>query len=174
MHILNSLRILKNRKRKTLERRREEFNKNFFYSSFHEWILKNKYLSRSFEILFESFDRELLEVFDNKLLFIKTEGKWASALSSLDQFHIILIYPDLRKLLNSPLMVRGVAVMAHEVGHIYLGHPKKNIESHKAQLEADYFACRLGFKKELIDFLSEYPNSWECQTRLENLKQLKQ
>ena len=142
----------------------------------HSWIRKDRDLSRSFKVLLDSFPRPIKIFYQKrkKLLFIKGSGNFACSVNHPKNTGIILIYPNLIKLLKSPNFLQGVAVLAHEVGHIFYDHGKRKISTLDAQLEADNFACKLGLKEELIEFLYEHKSEGDCQLRLKELLSKKQ
>lgn len=136
----------------------------------HEWIVTDRYIFRSFKFLLEAIPEDKKEFFmKNNILFLPSDGKLACALSQLQNCHTIIIFPDLMKILKSPIFERGIAVLAHELGHIYYEHSYKNIHPAKAQLEADSFVEDMGLKDSLIQILSDYENQASSE-RLAKLK----
>lgn len=123
----------------------------------HEWILTDRYYFRAFKFLLEAIPEDKQAFFmKNKVLFLPSDGKLACALSELRDCHTILVFPDLMKILKSPIFERGIAVLAHELGHIYYEHSYKDIHPAKAQFEADSFVEDMGLKNALIEILSDY------------------
>ena len=155
-------------KKKSPLEKKGQFRLDFFKNSLHEWILKEEGLKHSFDTLFNSFNLELYDFFslEKKLLIIPSRGEYACAIPHSGRYHLILIYPDLVELLRSKNKRQGLAILAHEIGHIYLGHSDRKIDPLDAQFEADYFSFLLGFGDELIGFLKEIPG---CKQRLDKL-----
>jgi len=149
------------------------FKKRFFESELNTWILRQKNLKRSVEILFDSMNKEVISFFSEKeLAMIQSQGLWAATLYPTENLFLIIIFPNLLELLNSQNCYLGIGVLAHEIGHIYLEHSKRNLMPMEEQFEADAFAAKIGFGKELLNFLSMYPDSKECRIRKERLVKL--
>lgn len=79
---------------------------------------------------------------------------------------MILIFPELKRLLNAPFDGWAKAVLAHEFGHLYHQHGSRFVEPLEAQVEADRFAIEMGYLRPLAEFLEEQPESIEKRTRL--------
>ena len=67
----------------------------------------------------------------------------------------------------------GLAIIAHEIGHLVHNHTKRNINSLEAQFEADQFVLTLGLENELIATLSEYRHIYGINERIEQLTRKK-
>lgn len=146
------------------------FKKKFFESELNTWILRPPNLKRSIEILFDSINEDVISYFlDKELGMVSCQGLWAATLPPQKNLFLIIIFPNLLDLFNSSNYRLGIAVLAHEIGHIFREHSKRNLTLMEEQFEADFFAGRLGFTKELINFLSMYPDSNECKIRKERL-----
>lgn len=150
------------------------FKKRFFENELNTWILRPPNLKRSIQILFDSMDNEVISFFSGKeLALITCQGLWAATLYPKKNLFLIIVFPNLLDLFNSANYRMGIGVLAHEIGHIFLEHSKREITPIEEQYEADLFAVNLGFGMELFNFLSLYPNSKECLVRKERLaKQL--
>ncbi|MCY4524034.1 MAG: hypothetical protein OXB84_04775 [Halobacteriovoraceae bacterium] len=147
---------------------KKKFKKAFFDKEHHCWIKQNSAYQKAFSLLIDSFDQKTLDFLkrEKEIVFLQASGKLACSLSAIAHSHIILVYPDLTKLLKSAFFLRGVAVLAHELGHLYHNHGSKDIDPLQAQIEADQFACKLGFGYELQEVLLEYKNSIDCRARV--------
>lgn len=144
--------------------------RQFFENELNTWILRAKNLKKSIEILFDSMDEEMAIFFSGKdLAMITCQGLWAATLYPKENLFLIILFPNLLDLFNSTNHRMAIGVLAHEIGHIYLGHSKKDLSPIEEQYEADAFAAKIGFGRELINFLSLYPNSKECQDRKNRL-----
>jgi hypothetical protein len=145
----------------------------FFSSPHHQWIASDKHLTRDFSHLIDSFPEDVLDFFANQdVKFIRATGKLSCALSLSENTEMVIIFPDLLKLLKSGSPTHGIAVLAHELGHIYHRHQSRAIPTLQAQLEADHFAYSLGFGRELYDILLDYFDSDDCKKRLQYLDSL--
>lgn len=135
----------------------------------HQWILTDRYYFRAFKFLLEAIPEDKQQFFMREtILFLPSDGRLACALSQLKDCHTILVFPDLMKILKSPVFERGIAVLAHELGHLYHEHSYKNIHPTKAQFEADSFVDEMGLKNALVDVLMDY-DSEESSLRINKL-----
>ena len=119
------------------------------------WIQNNRYINSSFEELFENCERVYPGFINRQILFLRANGSWALALNYKTESHIILIFDELAKLLKSGAPRLGQAILAHELGHLYFNHSESNIDPLEAQVEADTFAAKLGYGKELTEVLQD-------------------
>jgi hypothetical protein len=134
----------------------------------HEWIKSDLPLKRSFQTLIDSFSDKTAHFFNESapLLFVAASGTLACSLNASHEENIIIVFPDLHRMLRSSSPSHGIAVLAHELGHIFYEHSRKKIPPLKAQIQADRFAFELGFAEELRDILLDYPDSEDCRLRL--------
>ena len=139
----------------------------FLNLSYNSWILDDKYFHRGLKELIYSFDKTKLIHFLNSrdIAFVTATGQLGCTLTYDVDMDIIIIFPDLLKMLYSASPRDGVAILSHEFGHIYHNHSNKNISIIKAQVEADFFAYQTGFGKELHEILLQF-NSLDCRTRV--------
>ena len=154
--------------RPSFHEKKEIFKKKFFTSIHHQWIGENLSYKKSFSFLIDSLSEDHLDFFTGKkeVLFMKSSGKLACSLGDITSYNIVIVYPDLCQLLRSALYLRGIAVLAHELGHLYHNHSKLEISPLEAQVQADHFALSLGFGHELQDVLLEHSHSLDCRTRI--------
>ena len=146
------------------------FKKLFFEHELNTWILRPSNLLPSLHILFDSMDDEVISFFTGKeLAMVTCQGLWAATVHPQKNLFLIIVFPNLLDLINSTNYRLGLAVLAHEMGHIFMDHSKRDLNPMEEQFEADLFAARLSFGKEILNFLSLYPNSTECKIRKENL-----
>jgi len=133
----------------------------------HRWINENQYVHAHFSDFLERLPKEILKkVFIEKFtLFVRSNGKYACAVTSMQQ-NIIIIFPELYTLLTKTYDGWAKAVLAHEVGHIHLEHTEHNEDPMEAQVDADTFACDMGYLDELESFLHEQIESVEKRVRL--------
>ncbi len=102
-------------------------------------------------------------------MMVPSRGKYACAIPHTGRYHLVLIYPDLLGLLKSKHFRQGLSILAHEVGHIFLGHSDRKIDPIDAQYEADYFSYLLGYGEELTFFLKNREDVPECSKRLDKI-----
>ena len=155
-----------------LARQKEIYGKQFFSIEHHSWINRDTTYKKAFSLLLDSFNQNIFDSFKKQkkdILFLKSSGKLACSISTLSHSHVILIYPDLAKLLKSAIFLQGIAILAHELGHLYHDHGNQKIDPLQAQIEADHFACHLGFGYELQKVLLEHNHSLDCRTRVSYL-----
>lgn len=139
----------------------------------HQWITKNNFMYPIFMEFFEKISQDDLKILlkTKEIVFLRTSGKLSCALTTIENAHIIILYPDLVKLLNSSAPQFGQAVLAHELGHIIKGHINGVSNTSKAQIEADNYAVSLGYGEELMDVLSDYTDFEECRVRIQQIAQ---
>jgi Zn-dependent protease with chaperone function len=145
---------------------------NFLKKSDHQWIRKNRILqNRIIELLtkLSESDLHLLTVQEQTCLSY-SDGLWSSTFSKNRRENVILIFPRLYKLFLSAEYRQAQAILAHEIGHILLGHNRTSISLLQAQLEADAFAKELGLSDELAHALLDFPIDQEILSRVQELK----
>lgn len=136
----------------------------------HDWIKNDKIMSRSFIELWAQLKLHHIEFFlKNEVFFIKCNALLSCAIGKTGNHQLILVFPDLIKILRSASPDHGLAILAHELGHIYYQHTEFKIETLKAQIEADDFAFELGFGEELQDILLDHNDSIDCKVRVSKL-----
>lgn len=147
------------------------FIKNFFAKQVHNWIRKDPDYYRAFVLLFDCLPQKIKAELNRKkdIIFLKVDGQFASTIEANHKKSIVLIYEDLLKLFKGPRFPQGVAVLAHELGHIFRDHAKRHISIIDTQFEADQFAVEIGLEEELIDFLSDHIEKGDCKIRLDKL-----
>lgn len=160
------------RKTKTIGQRRTDIKESFFASSHHAWINEDRYIKRAFAFLLDNLSDEAINFLypnRNEAFFIRGNGRLGVALGAKKNTHLILVYPDLIKMLTSGAPLMGVAVLAHELGHIVKGHSFKMIDPLEAQCEADEFAFDMGLGHELQEVLMDQTPTIETRTRISRL-----
>lgn len=152
----------------------ETFVTRFFKSPHHHWLLENDRLSKVFISFFRLLSHTHLRRLNSlkPLVFLRANGKLSCALSTIDNSYLTLIFPELEKYLLSASPEYGFAILAHEIGHIYYGHPERKIDPLEAQFEADKFAFDLGLGRELLMALKDFPPSDESLERISHLNKL--
>ncbi len=149
---------------------KDDFIKQFFSENDHQWILEDHYVKRAIEILLRSLSNEHIKFFTkNKTFMIPCQAHLSCAIGKTNNNHLILVFPELIKLLKSGSSTHGLAVLAHELGHIYHQHTENKIDTLVAQIEADQFAFDLGFGEELQEILLDYNTSVDCRVRIAKL-----
>jgi len=145
----------------------------FFNESLHSWINQDIHLSRSFQ---DFFDRLPMSSVDwlyrsPKILLLRSNAKFSCSLNIPTNASAILVFPDLMKLLRSAAPEYGLAILAHELGHLIHEHALKSIDPFGAQLEADRYAFGLGYGVPLKELLAAEKNQ-ECIDRVKQLENL--
>ena len=128
---------------------------------------------RAIDQLIDCFQIKHLKKFLHKkeIVLVKTNGQYSCALSYPKDIDLILIFPELHKLLRCVTPDLGIAILAHEFGHLYHSHSDQQIPRLKAQIQADHFAYELGYGYDLQEVLLNYSNL-ESQTRISYLTSL--
>ncbi len=136
----------------------------------HEWIKNDRIMARSFIDLWAKLKPQHVQFFlKNDVFFIKCNALLSCAIGKTGEHQLILVFPDLVKILKSASPDHGLAILAHELGHIYYQHTEFKIETLKAQIEADDFAFELGLGEELQDILLDHNDSMDCKVRISKL-----
>lgn len=151
----------------------QDFLRILTESPLNRWCMQHKGLWRSIEELVENFTPEICQFYGwgTNLVFLKSSGHFGCAIGATQVDYLVIIFPNLLKLLQSAAPRAGQAILAHELGHLYYRHAEKNLSSLQAQIEADAFAYKLGYGKELEQILLEQ-EGLEIQTRIAYLTSL--
>ena len=147
---------------------------NFLRLPEHQWIAANHtLLGRIAEFLSQIPATELAVILEERrLLLLYCNQKMSCAFHQFQGREIVLVFPELLRLLHSSEYLQGFAILAHELGHIFHGHSQKEIDPIQAQLEADRYAANLGFAEELFAVLRVEGTSTEIRERLAALRLL--
>lgn len=157
-------------KRATVSNLRNLIGQNFTKESQHDWIVSSVQLSKVFNELFNILDHDALNMIAHRrIIFARSNNKYSCVISTPNDAEVILIFPDLEKMLNSASFFTGIAVLIHELGHVVNNHSQKNISPITAQLEADDFVKRHNLSKELISTLDDHKYLDECKLRIKLL-----
>lgn len=149
---------------------KENFIKKFLNENDHQWIKEDQYMRRAIENLLLSMTEEHIKFFSkNKTFLIPCQAHLSCAIGKTNNNHLILVFPELIKLLKSGSSTHGMAVLAHEFGHIFHQHTENKIETLRAQIEADQFAFDLGFGEELQEILLDHAHDVDCRVRIAKL-----
>lgn len=149
---------------------REDIKNQVMADEYHHWIRENKYIASTFEEMIDSMPLWSLEKWSKlgRIIFLSSSGKYSNALYNV-QAHVIIVYPELMRLLRSTAMSSSLAILLHEMGHLIHEHAKKGTDPLQAQIEADLFAAQAGYFEEIEQILLEQPESIEKRARLSYL-----
>ena len=145
--------------------------RHFINDDNHHWIKSSPHIKKAMVILIDEMNEKHVEFFlTHKTFLINCHAHLSCAIGSTKNHHLILVFPELLTLLKSSSFLQGLAVLAHELGHIYYQHTEKKVDSLKAQIEADDFAFELGFGDELKQVLLEHVHiNADCRVRVAHL-----
>lgn len=147
-----------------------EFIQNFINHPNHSWIKNDTKIERAMRILLNNFtDQHILFFSKHNTFIIPCEAYLSCAIGKTGKEHLILAFPELITLLKSASFDHGLAVLAHEFGHIYHQHTERRINTLNAQIEADLFAFKIGFGEELQEVLLDHSNNTDCKVRISYL-----
>lgn len=150
--------------------KKENFLKNFMNDANHRWIQEDRMLVRGIKLLIESLeDKHITFFMKHPTYLIPCQAHLSCAIGSTKNHHLILVFPELIQILRSASSVHGVAILAHELGHIYYQHTENKVETLQAQIEADDFAYQLGYGEELQEILLDHISSVDCRIRISKL-----
>lgn len=144
----------------------------FFNAPEHRWVWENKAIRvRLVELFLKMETRDLHTLIrKRRLLLMYSDARMSCAFYQFRGREVVLVFPDLYDLLLSPNHKNGQAILAHEFGHIVLGHASQAITNDQAQSEADAFAASLGYGEELALALEPYTAEQEIPTRIRALR----
>lgn len=137
----------------------------------HHWIAADRRLLdriAGFLCLIPASDLAVI-LGERRLLLLYCNQRMSCAFYQYRSREIVLVFPELRRLLLSPEFPQGYAVLAHELGHVLHGHANREIHPLLAQLEADRYAAELGFAAELRRVLLAEEEGPEVRERLSAL-----
>jgi hypothetical protein len=152
------------------QKHHESFKQYFLKDHNHQWIKEDSTTTRSISILLDSLNENHIQFFNKHPTYlIPCQAHLSCAIGRTQNHHLILIFPELIQLLKSASAFQGVAILAHELGHIYHQHTENKIDTLTAQIEADQFAYDLGFGEELQEVLLDHVHSIDCRVRISRL-----
>ena len=150
--------------------KKARFLRNFLADANHSWINEDKLIKRGISMLIESLEDKHIDFFTKHPTFlIPCQAHLSCAIGRTQNHHLVLVFPELKQILRSASSIHGIAILAHELGHIYYQHTEKKIETLQAQIEADDFAFQLGFGEELQEILLDHAYSVDCRVRISKL-----
>ena len=134
------------------------------------YFKQNKYLYRGLYDLCSKMNEETQKslLLQKQILFVPVSRIFACTVSPSSSSNFIFIFPDLLKKLSCVDNGQGLAILAHEMGHLFYEHSKKGTPELKAQIEADDFAFQLGLGEELCEVLSNFRDV-DSRTRISYL-----
>ena len=155
---------------KNPKKQKIDFKLSFLNDPNHQWINEDRTIKRSFEILLDSLNSKQIEFFiQHPTYMIPCQAHLSCAIGRTQNHHLILVFPELIQILKSASAFHGIAILAHELGHIYYQHTENKIDTLTAQIEADHFAFELGFGEELQEVLLDHVHSLDCRVRISRL-----
>lgn len=133
----------------------------------HGWIKENQYIQAHMLDFLERLPAKVLNkvFFEEMTIITPAQGKYACAVKSHHQY-VILVFPEVHQQLARLNDGWAKAILAHEIGHIFLDHHKGTDDIMESQVDADAFACDMGYLEELESFLHDQPESVEKRVRL--------
>lgn len=168
-----SYRMLGFKKKLNYFQSKQGFLSWFFNQPEHQWIKLDKFTQANLLDFFETFPLKFLNtIYETQdVILYPSSGKFACSVQKSHK-SVILIFPELRSLMNAPCDGWAKAVLGHEYGHLFHKHGSRMIDPLEAQIEADRFSIGLGHIEELSQFLEEQVESIEKRTRLSYLTSL--
>lgn len=152
------------------KKEKEEFINSFLSDANHQWISEDRVTKRSIEILLNSLSNKQIQFFrTHPTYMIPCQAHLSCAIGRTQNHQLILVFPELIQLLKSASAFHAIAILAHELGHIYHQHTENKIDTLTAQIEADHFAFELGFGEELQEVLLDHVHSVDCRVRISRL-----
>jgi hypothetical protein len=163
--------------RKKKERRKKinqtDFVSDFLSHSAHHWINQNRIYNRVFQQLFDTFNQEHINFFSkHPFIILPNEGQLCSVVYKNHTHSCIILFDQVFQWLQSATPEVALAVISHELGHLYHEHQGKKIGLLETQIQADSFAVELGFGRELIAILKDHPNGSYVTERIQFLQKV--
>jgi hypothetical protein len=156
--------------KETTNQKRQRFLDSFLNDTNHGWINEDRQIKRGIMMLIDSLKDKHLDFFlKHPTFLIPCQAHLSCAIGRTQNHHLILVFPELMQILRSASIYHGIAILAHELGHIYYQHTEQKIDTLKAQIEADDFAYELGFGEELQEILLDHVHSVDCRVRISKL-----
>ena len=90
-----------------------------------------------------------VEKMGSRTYFLTANAQYSCSLGLSEKCFVIIVFPDLLRTLKALVPTQGVAILAHELGHVYHQHHRREISPLQAQIEADEFAFQLGLGHDL-------------------------
>lgn len=133
----------------------------------HSWMSQDQYLKANMLDFLERLPLRVLDkVFMEKAtVFAPSTGRYACSVSNVHR-SVVIIFPEVYQLLTKTYDGWAKAVLAHELGHVYLDHTANMDDPMEAQVDADNFAMDMGYLEELESFLYDQPESVEKRVRI--------
>lgn len=148
----------------------DHLKRMWFSDANHGWLTSDRYIKASIEDFIEMLPVKVLKfLVESEVSLVLSTGQYGLSLRSRANRGVILVFPELKRMLSLPLPTDGFVVLAHEIGHLYYGHHDTAIDPLEAQVEADQFAVELGLGEDLESFLLDLPESTEKRVRLSHL-----
>jgi hypothetical protein len=145
---------------------------DFFKRPEHQWIITDKNILKSILHFFHLFKQDHLHFFKkNPFTLLKSNGLYSCTVSGDESEHIILIFPELINILKTDHYLKGLAILGHEMGHLFFNHNLKlkiQESSDLIQIQADSFCQTLGLGQYLISILEEIQTQ-EAKIRIHHL-----
>ena len=136
----------------------------------HAWLEQHGSARRALEYFFNNLPVDVVrDLRRRRLQLVICDPFMSCAVATPANATVVLIFPELLRSLNAADPSNGFAVLAHELGHIVHDHSKRRISPQAAQVEADAFACRLGYTEELLGMLETHTDT-ESAYRLDHLR----
>ncbi|MBC7428641.1 MAG: hypothetical protein H7336_08530 [Bacteriovorax sp.] len=160
----------KNKLPSDFKSKKERFLSSFLNDGNHRWINEDRLIRRGISMLMDSLEEKHIDFFlKHPTYMIPCQAHLSCAIGRTQNHHLILVFPELKQILRSASSVHGIAILAHELGHIYYQHTENKIDTLQAQIEADDFAFQLGFGEELQEILLDHAASVDCRVRISKL-----
>lgn len=152
---------------KTLAQSKVDFTQLFFQNPQHQWINENPRFKKIFTEFIASIPLPVKDFFaQHPLIILKANKKFSCSLDIPAGHKVILVFPDLLERLRSVYYEEAMAIIAHELGHLYQQHSHQSIDPLEAQVAADAFAAELGYYNQLINIIEEEAQGIEAKVRL--------
>ena len=146
-----------------------KFKAQFFARPEHQWLKEDRTVFRMINYLWDILPLALRSQLPPELVFTYASGRLACTVAASGRHQIVIIFPELLKILHTASPERGLAILGHELAHLILKHHQKKITPWAAQLEADQLVVVMGLGAELQEVIADFAPPWEAQIRLSKI-----
>ena len=146
-----------------------KFKAQFFARPEHQWMQEDRTVLRLIDFLWDIFPIALRAQLPKELIFAYASGNLACSMACSAQRQIVLIFPNLIKILHTASPERGLAVIGHELAHLILQHHQRKISPWAAQLAADQLVIVMGLGEALQEVIADFAPPWQAQIRIEKI-----
>jgi len=160
-----------NKQKQARPKKRAQLEQEFWQRPEHQWVQADLSVARSFKWFWQALPEQAIAKLAHlpAVIFVLSSGRLSGTYYQSAGVQVVLVFPDLLKILKSADPGWGVATLAHELGHVLQEHSGQVVDPLQAQLEADQWVVSSGLAQELEGLLLSLPESRDKRVRLSHL-----